>query len=358
MQATRRKALITLASLPFILHPYNAFASDAFEQIVREVRTEAASRGVSERTLSRALDGVQPISSIKKHETSQPEKRREITFSQYYNTRATPSAITRAKRLGHEHAAELRKAQDLYGVPDSLILAIWSIETNFGDIAGDKKVIPALLTLVRDVEGDTPKARERRAMFREEAVQALMLVDQGYNEIVTGFGSWAGAIGHTQFMPSSLRKYGVDASGDGKVDLWNNLADVFASTAHYLREKGWKPGERWGREVKLPEGFDLSLLTDRLDGQINKTPRQWAELGVRLPEGDHFPDDSTMKAMIIAPDFKPSNGVLKGPVYMVYDNFRTIMEYNKSYKYALTVAMMMDRIGHPSQLAAPAAYNP
>lgn len=357
MHHSRRAALITLASLPLLFATPPAWAADgaAFDQIVTDVRAEAASRGVSAETLSRALDGIRPLTDIKHHEANQPEKKRQITFSQYYNARATPAVIARARQLKVNHAALLESAAEKYGIPPGLLLAIWSVETNFGDVRGDQKIIPALLTLVRDVQGNTARARERRAMFREEAIQALILLDEGYGEILTGYGSWAGAMGHTQFMPSSLRRYGVDGNGDGRIDLWNNLSDVFMSTAHYLKEKGWKPGERWGREVVLPAGFDKNLLTDTLAGQINKTPDEWARLGIRLSGGAAMPADDTMKAMIIAPDYSPSTGILKGPVYMVYDNFRTIMEYNKSYKYALTVAMMMDRIG--TAPATPALYN-
>lgn len=347
--------LVTLASLPLAFAMPSAAAANSFDTIVSNVRAEARARGVSESTLNQALANIKPL-TIESFETNQPERNRTITFAQYYNNHVSTAAMNKARTFRHTHAALFDKAERDYGVPSAVILSILNIESRFGNNIGDQKIIPALLTLVRDVRGENKRAVDRRAMFREEAVQALMLADSGYGEILSGVGSWAGAVGPAQFMPSSIRRYGVDGDGDGKKDLWNNYNDIIPSVAYYLSEKGWKADQRWGRKVQLPSAFDKALMTDTLLAQVNKTPDEWAALGVTLSGGTPLPDDNTMRAMLIAPNYHVKTGVLTGPVYMVYDNFRTVMEYNKSYKYALTVLQMADGLGnHP--VAAPVLYS-
>lgn len=362
MQTSRRHALIILASLPLMFSASQAFATATdFENIVASVRAEAFARGVSERTLNRALAGIKPL-TIRQFETNQPERSQTITFAEYYGRHVSPNAINKGRQFWQAHASKFERAERETGVPATVILSILNIETRYGSNIGDQKVIPALLTLVRDIQGNDERARERRAMFHEEAVQALMLVDEGYEEILTGVGSWAGAVGPGQFMPSSIRRYGVDGDGDGKKDLWHNYNDIIPSIANFLKEKGWHSDQRWGRKVQVPEGFDKALMTDTLKHQINKTPNEWSSLGIKLPDGGKLPDDSTMRAMMIAPNYNVKKGVLKSPYYMVYDNFRTVMEYNKSYKYALTVLQMSDALGNRPQISyssspSPAPYN-
>lgn len=346
-----------IAALFCVLPPAAQAADPAFDKIVSEVRADAAARGVSEATLNRALTDIQPL-TIAHHENNQPERARTITFAQYYGRQVTPETLQAAANFRQKHAALLTKTESETGVPASVILSILNIESRFGVNMGDQKIIPALLTLVRDVSGNDKRAIDRRAMFREEAINALMLIDEGYDEILTAEGSWAGAVGPAQFMPSSLRRYGVDGNGDGKKNLWSDYDDIIPSVANYLKEKGWKADQRWGRKIQLPENFDKHLMTDKLTSQINKTPNEWAALGVTLPEGKNLPDDNTLRAMLIAPNYNVSEGTLKGPYYMVYDNFRIVMEYNKSYKYALTVLQMSDALGGRTfKPAAPDPYN-
>lgn len=359
MTTTRLRVLMALASLPLLLAGQAAGApsSESFEDIVRAVRAEAGRRGVSAQTLDRALAGVQPL-TLQTFESNQPERSRQITFAQYYNQRATPDAIEKGRRFMRDNARQLAQIERDTGVPPAVIMAVLSIESNFGAVTGDKKVIPALLTLVRDVQGQDRRAQDRRAMFREEAIQALMMVNEGYDEILTRHGSWAGAVGPAQFMPSSIRRYAVDGDGDGKINMWSDYDDILPSVANFLKEKGWQGGQRWGRKVILPEGFDRALLTDTLREQHNKTPQEWADMGVRLEGGNSMPAESTMRAMLIAPNYNKQTGDFRGPVYMVYDNFRTVMEYNKSYKYALTVLQMADIIAKPSRPAGAVAPGP
>lgn len=357
MSWTRNRAIAALMVLPFLFNSAAGFAQaaeaasavSAFDQAVRGIRQEALKKGVSPATLNRALNGIKPIDGLKKLENHQPEHVK--TFAQYYKSAVTQTRIDRGRVLMEEHAVELARVEQQYGIPAQYIVAIWAMETNYGDFAkGTHYIIPALATLARD-----GRNQKRRDYFRSEAIEALKILDQGYDEIIVYKGSWAGAFGHTQFMPSSFRRFAADGDGDGRKDIWTNLPDVFASTGNYLDKNGWKAGERWGREVKLPPGFSQALLTDKLAHQINKTPDEWAALGVKLPDGGALPADNTMRAMMIAPDG------LGGPAFMVYNNFRTIMSYNSSYKYALAVAGLADALApaapRPVPISAPSPVN-
>ncbi len=365
---SRRRVLIALAGLPlaFAVPPAMAQAptSAAFDQIVASVRAEAAQRGVSQGTLDRALSGVRPL-TVEHLENNQPERASTITFAQYYGRQVTPETMAAARDFWRAHRHTLEKAERDYGVPATVILAILNIESRFGVNQGDKKMIPALLTLLRDVRGDDTRAVNRRKMFRENVIQALLMVDQGYDEILTRSSSWAGAVGPAQFMPDSIQRYGVDVNGDGKADMWDDYREIIPSVARYLSDKGWKAGQRWGRTVHIPEGLRKDLFTDTLLHQVNKTPDEWAALGIRQSDGSPLPANNDMRAMLIAPNYDVKTGAFGGPFYLVYDNFRTAMEYNKSYKYALTVLQMSDALSAGPAPAAvssppvrPALYNP
>lgn len=347
MNWTRQRAGTALLMLPLLFATaavpaeaqqaaQPATATSTFNQVVSGIRREALQKGISQATLDRVLKNIQPVDGLKRLENYQPETVQ--SFVEYYRGRVTPARIERGQRLMREHADLLAQAEREYGVPAQYIVAIWGMESNYGDAIkpdarGTHYIVPALITLARDGRNE-----KRRSYFRNEAINALKILDQGYNQILTRKGSWAGAFGHIQFMPDSFLRLAADGDGDGKKDIWDNLADVFASTGNYLARNGWNKGERWGREVKLPDQFSRSLLTDKLADQVNKTPDQWVSMGVTLANGDPISADSTMRAMIIAPDG------LDGPTFMVYNNFRTIMRYNSSYKYALAVAGLADAI--------------
>lgn len=306
-------------------------AAPSFGSIIDSVRVAARAQGVTEPTLSRALDGLQPVDGLQRLENFQPETVK--SFAQYYKDTVTPARIEKGREMKALHAHELRAIEDRYGVPAQYLLAIWAMETNYGANMGKHSAIPALVTLVRDGRNE-----KRRDYFKAEAVAALKILDQGYDQILNRPASWAGAFGHTQFMPTSFLRLAVDGDGDGRKDIWNNLSDVFASTGAYLAHHNWKKGDRWGREVKLPAGFNAGLLTDTLRAQTIKTPAEWRALGVTLPSGASLPGDDSMNARVIAPDG------MGGPAYVVYDNFISIMRYNSSYKYALSVAGLADGI--------------
>lgn len=343
MQWNRRKTLAACLLLPLLFNSAAAQTtptSTPFTQIVNSIRQEALSRGISAGTLDSVLNNIQPVPGLRKLEYYQAESVK--SYRDYHNSTVTQARIDKGRQMLRDHAVLLAKIEKEYGVPANVIVAIWGMETNYGMVTGNNDVIPSLVTLA-----EIGKSDSRRKYFREEALKALKILDEGYTQIVNRKGSWAGAFGHTQFMPSSFLKFARDGDGDGKKDVWGNLADVFASTANYLTQNNWQPGERWGRAVHLPKNFNPDLLTDRLNSQVLKTPAEWQKLGVRMPGGGNLPVNSTMRAMIIAPDG------LQGQTFMVYDNFKVIMRYNSSYKYALSVSRLADAIGQPAPAAAP-----
>lgn len=321
-------------------------ANNTFNQIVSSIRQEALSRGVSAPTVDRVLNNIQPVPGLRKLEYYQPESVK--SYLDYHTSTVTAARIAKGRQLMAQHATTLAAIEKQYGVPANVIVAVWGMETNYGAVMGNNEIIPALVTLAEIGKND-----KRRAYFREEAILAMKIMDEGYSQIVTRKGSWAGAFGQTQFMPSSFLKFARDGDGDGRKDVWNNVADAFASTANYLSSHGWKTGERWGRAVQLPAGFDKALLTDKLADQTLKTPDQWKALGVKMPNGTALPADNTMQAMMIAPDG------LNGPAFMVYHNFKMIMRYNSSYKYALSVSRLAEAIsaGQPAAMPQPGGLN-
>lgn len=332
MIAFKRQGLILgLVAMLAFGQAAHAQGDEDFSRLVQDIRDEARAKGVSDATLNRALSGIAPVDGLKRLENFQPE--RVKSFAEYYRDTVTRTRIEQGQAMMRRHASLLAEAERKYGVPAQYILAIWAMETNYGGFMGNHQTIPALITMARDGRNEN-----RRAYFRGEAINALKILDMGYDEILTRRGSWAGAFGHTQFMPDSFLRLAADGDGDGRKDIWTNFADAFASTGNYLKHHNWKPGERWGRAVKLPAGFDRSLLTDNLRQQVIKSPREWARLGVTLPNGAALPGDDNMRARIIAPDG------LSGPTFIVYDNFVSIMRYNSSYKYALAVAGLADGI--------------
>ena len=205
------------------------------------------------------------------------------------------------------------------------IVAFWGIETDFGRITGGFKVVPALATLAFD--------GRRGAFFRKELLHALRIIEEGHISAKQMTGSWACAMGQPQFMPSSFNGYAVDHDGDGRKDIWTTRDDVFASAANYLSRYGWRGDERWGREVRLPEGFDASLQGLK----VKKPIADWAALGVTLRGGAPLPG-KTLLASLILPGGKG------GPAYLVYNNYRVILKWNRSHYFAIAVGHLADKI--------------
>jgi membrane-bound lytic murein transglycosylase B len=238
----------------------------------------------------------------------------------------TPDRIQKGQALYREHRALLDQVSARYNVQPHYIVALWGIETSFGKNTGGFNVVEALATLAYD--------GRRAEFFRSELMQALKILEEGHITPAAMKGSWAGAMGQNQFMPSSFFNFAVDGNGDGRTDIWTSLPDVFASTANYLSKSGWKGDERWGRAVSLPSTFPKSLS----DGKTQKPLSQWAAIGVTLPGGEALPARDNFPAGIAAPD-----GV-DGRAFLVYNNFQTTLKWNRSTYFALSVGLLADAI--------------
>ena len=206
------------------------------------------------------------------------------------------------------------------------IVALWGIETDFGRYLGGFPVIPALASLAYD--------GRRSTYFRKELFNALTVIDQGHIAAKDMMGSWAGAMGQNQFMPSSFLRYAVDYDGDGRRDIWGTHADIFASSANYLSKVGWRGDQTWGRRIRLPGGFDRALVGLK----VRKGLRDWQNLGVRRPDGRDLPTRNLRSSIL-------QLGGVNGSAYVVYDNFHAILRWNRSNLFATAVGILADRIG-------------
>lgn len=315
----------------FLLLSVPAWAQEpSFYQWVAELKAEAAALGISDATL-RALDDLEaPLERVLELDASQPEFVQ--TFTRYLSLRVTDRQVERGKALLKEHRVLLEKVRQTYGVQPQYLAAFWAVESNFGSNTGGFSVLQALATLAYD-----PR---RAKMFRKEMLTALQIIDDGHIAANTMSGSWAGAMGQLQFMPSIFYQYGVDGDGDGRIDIWHSLPDIFHSAANFLSKSGWKGDERWGREVILPNDFDFALAGTN----TKKSLHEWRKLGLLQTSGAPIPVVD-MNASIVIPVGAT------GPAFLVYNNFRVTRAYNTPIFYALTVGHLADRFagGSPIQ---------
>lgn len=294
-----------------------------FDTWLAEFMEDAAARGISRRTLDSALDGVEPIPRVIELDRKQPEY--SLTYKEYVTRVAPDGRVKKGRQNLARNRAPLDEVSRIYGVPPQVIVALWGVETDFGRLTGGFNVIPALVTLAHD--------RRRSDFFRKELINALTIVDEGHISADAMLGSWAGAMGQCQFMPSSFLNYAVDRNRDGRKDIWTTPEDIFASAANLLVREGWIRGRTWGRLVRLPKEFDLSL-----EGLETRKPLpQWSELGIRRADGRPLPRVG-ISASLLMPD-GPG-----GPAFLVYENFRVIMRWNRSKNFALTVGYLADII--------------
>lgn len=290
------------------------------------LRAEAAAAGISAATLDAALTGIRPRQRIIELDRSQPEGR--LSAAQYL-ARVVPQARKESARQRlAQHRALLDSVAARHGVQPRFIVALWGIETDFGRNTGGFGVIEALATLAFD--------GRRGDFFRGQLLAALRILEDGHIAPEAMRGSWAGAMGQSQFMPSSFLAHAVDEDGDGRRDIWTTLPDVFGSIANYLARSGWKDDQTWGRAVTLPPGFAAA----HLGLETVKPIAAWQALGVRRTDGGELPARQ-LAASILRPDGDGSQA------YMVYDNFSTVLEWNRSIYFALAVGQLADAmIGH------------
>lgn len=294
-----------------------------FASWIAAFRAEARAAGIGEATLRAAFDDVQYLPRVVELDRAQPEFVRPVW--DYLDTAVSATRVAR----GQDKLQQVREAADRaaarHGVPATVLIAIWGIESNYGDHTGNTPTIDALATLGFD--------GRREAWAKGQLMAALKILQSGDIERARMIGSWAGAMGQTQFLPSNFLAYAVDADGDGRRDLWGSAADVLASTANFLARVGWHRGEPWGAEVRLPAGFDHG----RADPQTRQSSAQWVAEGVRAPQGGRLPELD--EAGILLP------AGARGPAFLVGPNFRAILRYNNATSYALAVHLLAQRIG-------------
>lgn len=293
----------------------------SFETWRDAFKVHAQALGIAPSTLEAAFAGVGLLSQVVALDRRQGEYSR--TFFDYLKNTISETRINRGQALLKEHAQLLAGIQGRYGTPPALLVALWGMETDYGAQTGGFPVIAALATLA--YEG------RRRDFFTTELIEALRIVDSGQAGAATMTGSWAGAMGQPQFMPSTYRRYARDGDGDGRVDIWNSVADTLESAAYYLSANGWSAHEGWGREVLLPTGFDLSQA--RLG--TTKPLDEWGRLGVRAAAGGPLPGGETAASMVL-----PAGA--RGPAFLVYPNFNVINTWNRSLFYGLSVGHLAD----------------
>jgi membrane-bound lytic murein transglycosylase B len=296
---------------------------DSFTAWVDDLREEALAIGIRREIFDGIFADLKPVPQVLELDRNQPEFKE--TLEQYLQRRVTPARIKEGRRLLSRHRGLLDAIYRQYGVAPCFLVALWGIETNFGSITGDFPVIAALATLAHD--------GRRSAYFRPEVLAALRIVDGGLLEPTQMKGSWAGAMGELQFLPSVYRRYGVDFNSNGRIDVWKEPGDIFASGANYLRQSGWRSDEGWGMEVVLPAGFDKQ----RVGMSGEKNMQEWHVLGVRTATGGMLPAVNA-EAAIVLPDGP------EGRTFLVYHNYTVLLKWNRSHLFAVGVCLLADQL--------------
>ena len=316
-------------ALPFLMMavlwsaPAGAQPDRPFAAWLEGFRAEAAARGISAGTLDRAFKGVEPDDDILRAADNQAEFVRPIW--DYLDSAVSQARIRTGQAKLREHAGHFAAIEQRYGVDRHYVAAIWGMETSYGGFMGGKNVIRSLATLAY--------TGERTAFGRTQLLAALEILENGDIDVSNMQGSWAGAMGHTQFIPTTYLEYAVDFTGDGKRDIWRAIPDALASTANFLKAKGWRAGETWGYEVVLPGGFDYALADER----TRRTLEDWSRLGITRPGGRTFPRPDDMAKL-----FLPAGA--KGPAFLMIGNFDVIKRYNNATAYAIAVGHLADRL--------------
>lgn len=301
----------------------NGLSEEGFKRYVAQLKNEATAKGIDKAKLEQAFADITFRPTVVKSDKSQPEKK--ITLDDYLATRVPDWKVKQAVEQYKEHKVLLDEIAEKYGVQARFIVALWGNESNFGKIQGNFSVLSALASLA--YEG------RREKLFKDNFFAALRILDEGHIDVKAFKGSWAGAMGQTQFMPISFLNYAVDYNGDGRKDIWGTKADVFASIANYLSSEGWDSEGTWGRQVTLTKPVPFSGLS-----KSNMKPLSfWNSNGVRRYNGSELPK-ANVDASLIMPDGE------KGRIYLVYNNFHTLMKWNRSSYFGVSVGYLSERI--------------
>ncbi|PPI84810.1 lytic murein transglycosylase [Marinobacter maroccanus] len=322
---------LSFLSLPALAQDNSEVEPAGFAECKARLQDQAIAAGVSSKTASEVMSGVQHLARVIELDRRQPEF--TTTFADYLNRRVNDARVSKGRELLQEHQGLLARVTRETGVPAPYLVAFWGLETNFGSYFGKMPVPSSLTTLACD-----PR---RSTFFTEQLIAALRIIDEGAIAADQMEGSWAGAMGHVQFMPTVFLKHAVDADGDGRRDLWNSLPDAMMSAGRFLESMNWNGDYRWGREVLLPENFDYSLADGRrlpLD--------EWRKMGITDAFGNALAREPIDAALVVPAGHR-------GPAFLAYDNFRVIMGWNRSEFYAIAVGHLADRIAGAGTLQNP-----
>ena len=309
----------------------SASANEHFSSCTAALADRAKQEGVSQQIIDEIFPHLVHQDRVIELDRSQPEFVQ--TFPGYFSKRVTDWRTEKGKAMYAKHEKLLHKLSDKYGVPPHYLLAFWGLETNFGSYKGKMPVLDSLATLACD--------KRRSKYFTQEFLVAVKLMQREKLKKDNMVGSWAGAMGHTQFMPSAYTHYAIDGDGDGQVNLWESEEDALSSAANFLASLGWERSFRWGREVKLPEGFNYQE-----SGYKNRKPlSEWHEQGVKKADGSPLGEGETTAYVIVPAGHN-------GPAFIAYKNFRVIMRWNNSEFYAIAVGVLADRIAGASGIKA------
>jgi membrane-bound lytic murein transglycosylase B len=319
-----------------------------FSEWLGALRQEAIAKGVKQETVQKALTGIQPIPVVVERDRTQAE--RTLPLDKYLERRLDRKTLRTARTMAKRHASLLARVSKRYGVPSGVIVAVWGLESNFGRFSGVRPTVASLVTLAYD--------NRRAALFREELFNALRILDRGDIDLDRMKGSWAGAMGQPQFMPSSYLRFAQDFDEDGRTDIWRSQADVFASIANFLKQEGWQAGAGWGRSVKVPAVLSAKIgEAAPLRGEGCEATRElsealpwsrWKALGVRV-EGPLEPPAPRTPASLLRAG---------GRDFLVFDNYHALLEYNCAHAYALSVAVLSDRIRGVNSVPVRATARP
>jgi membrane-bound lytic murein transglycosylase B len=315
---------LSLLAVPAVIGlPHRAEAAQTFAQWIERFWSTARAVGIKRETYDLAFKGMTPDPKVIEAANFQPEYKKPI--GEYVDRVVSDKRVTGGKQKLEENKALLDILEKRYGVDRTIIVAIWGVESNYGTQPGDMNVIRSLATLAY--------YNTKASFARQQLITALKILQRGDISVEAMNGSWAGAMGHTQFIPTTYQAYAVDYDGDGRRNIWSDVPDALASTASYLKHSNWQAGQTWGYEVTLPKGLNPKKYSER----TLKSLGEWQKLGIRRVNGEAFPRPGD-KAGLYAP------AGTAGPVFLVLNNFRSILRYNNATSYALGVGHLSDRL--------------
>jgi len=328
---TSLSKILLLAATTAIMGP--AFAQSEFQNCLQNIRADAVRQGVPDSVVDSAFRNLTPDQKVIELDSRQPEF--SLTYGKYIGNAITPDRIVKGQQKLQQYRGLLTDLEREYGVAPQYIVAFWGVETNYGSFMGDFSALRSVATLAC--------MTKRAAFFANETIQALRILADNHMTTQQMKGSWAGAMGNMQFMPSTFTKWAVDRDGNGRIDIWNSVPDAFASAANFLRGIGFRPGLPAADEVTLPQNFPL----EQADTTVEKPVRAWSAMGVKRAGGGPLPGSDEPSSIILPAGWR-------GPAFILYPNFKAVMNWNRSTLYALSVTILAQQIAGGPTVMQPA----